>query len=103
MDSFDPAAVIVRSGHFIGGNYVDEGARRIEVARPSDGAVYASVPLADADMIDRAVENAWQAFRASGWRTTRSCPHHAPFRRSDRRRCRHARSTRSARFNPPNP
>lgn len=69
MDSFDPAAIIVRSGHFIGGDYVDEGARRIEVARPSDGVVYASVPLADADMIDRAVENAWQAFRTSGWRT----------------------------------
>jgi aldehyde dehydrogenase (NAD+) len=69
MDSFDPAAVTVRSGHFIGGEYVDEGARRIEVARPSDGVVYASVPLADADMIDRAVENAWQAFRTSGWRS----------------------------------
>ena len=69
MDSFDPAAVTVRSGHFIGGEYVDEGARRIEVARPSDGVMYASVPLADADMIDRAVENAWQAFRTSGWRS----------------------------------
>jgi len=69
MDSFDPAAVTVRSGHFIGGEYVDEGARRIEVARPSDGVVYASVPLADAEMINRAVENAWQAFRTSGWRT----------------------------------
>ena len=69
MDSFDPAAVTVRSGHFIGGEYVDEGARRNEVARPSDGVVYASVPLADAAMIDRAVENAWQAFRSSGWPT----------------------------------
>ena len=43
------------------------GERRIEVARPSDGVVYASVPLADAGMVDRAVENAWQAFKHSGW------------------------------------
>ena len=67
MDSFDPAKIVVRSGHFIGGEYVDAGARRIDVARPSDGVVYASVPLADAEMIDRAVDNAWTAFRTSGW------------------------------------
>ncbi|CAG4897084.1 aldehyde dehydrogenase family protein [Paraburkholderia gardini] len=71
MDSFNPDDVAIRSGHFIGGQYVDEdgrsGGRRIEVARPSDGVVYASVPLADAGQVDRAVENAWQAFRTSGW------------------------------------
>jgi aldehyde dehydrogenase (NAD+) len=71
MDSFNPDDVAVRSGHFIGGEYVDadvrSGERRIEVARPSDGVIYASVPLADAEMVDRAVENAWQAFRTSGW------------------------------------
>ncbi|MCX4163858.1 MULTISPECIES: aldehyde dehydrogenase [Paraburkholderia] len=67
MDSFDPNDIAIRSGHFIGGAYVDEGARRIEVARPSDGVVYASVPVADAAWVDRAVENAWQAFRTSGW------------------------------------
>ncbi|CAB3726531.1 NADP/NAD-dependent aldehyde dehydrogenase PuuC [Paraburkholderia phenoliruptrix] len=69
MDSFNPDDVAIRSGHFIGGQYVDgnAGARRLEVARPSDGVVYASVPVADADMVDRAVENAWQAFRTSGW------------------------------------
>ena len=69
MDSFNPDDVAIRSGHFIGGQYVDgnAGACRLEVARPSDGVVYASVPVADADMVDRAVENAWQAFRTSGW------------------------------------
>jgi aldehyde dehydrogenase (NAD+) len=70
MDSFNPDDVAIRGGHFIGGEYVEgneHGARRIEVARPSDGVVYASVPVADADMVDRAVENAWRAFRASGW------------------------------------
>jgi aldehyde dehydrogenase (NAD+) len=71
MDSFNPDDVAIRSGHFIGGEYVDgdlrSGGRRIEVARPSDGVIYAWVPLADAGTVDRAVENAWQAFRTSGW------------------------------------
>ncbi|RKF48686.1 aldehyde dehydrogenase [Paraburkholderia fungorum] len=71
MDSFNPDDVAIRSGHFIGGEYVEgdgrDGGRHIEVARPSDGVTYASLPLADAGMVDRAVENAWQAFRTSGW------------------------------------
>ncbi|MBT2789517.1 aldehyde dehydrogenase family protein [Paraburkholderia strydomiana] len=70
MDSFNPDDIAIRSGHFIGGEYVEggqHGARRMDVARPSDGVVYASVPVADADMVDRAVENAWHAFRTSGW------------------------------------
>ncbi|MFL6684166.1 aldehyde dehydrogenase family protein, partial [Paraburkholderia graminis] len=70
MDSFNPDDVAIRSGHFIGGEWVQgsgQGTRRMDVARPSDGVVYASVPVADADMVDRAVENAWQAFRTSGW------------------------------------
>ena len=67
MDSFDPGKVVVRGGHFIGGHYVDEGTQRIDVGRPSDGVVYASVPVADATLIDRAVQNAWAAFQTSGW------------------------------------
>src|SRR6185437_8921256 len=67
MDSFDPGKIAVRGGHFIGGRYVDEGTQRIDVARPSDGVVYATVPLADAAMIERAVENSWAAFKTSGW------------------------------------
>ena len=64
MDSFNPDDVAIRSGNFIGGEYVEgsaQGARRMDVARPSDGVVYASVPVADADMVDRAVENAWRS------------------------------------------
>ncbi|AMV47295.1 aldehyde dehydrogenase family protein [Paraburkholderia caribensis] len=68
MDRFDPATIGVRSGHFIGGSYVDDDlGPRIEVARPSDGVLYASVPVADAATIDRAVQNAWAAWRTSGW------------------------------------
>lgn len=66
MDSFDPALVTVRSAHFIGGEYVD-GTGAIDVSRPSDGAVYAALPVADADLVDRAVQNAWTAFKTSGW------------------------------------
>ncbi|EIN01340.1 aldehyde dehydrogenase family protein [Paraburkholderia hospita] len=67
MDSFDPGKIVVRGGHFIGGHYVDEGTQRIDVGRPSDGVVYASVPVADATLIDRAVQNGWSAFQTSGW------------------------------------
>jgi aldehyde dehydrogenase (NAD+) len=66
MDQFDPAAVAVKSGHFIGGEYIG-GRARIDVARPSDGVVYAAVPVAGEEIVDRAVENAWSAFRSSGW------------------------------------
>ncbi|WP_028223931.1 aldehyde dehydrogenase family protein [Paraburkholderia ferrariae] len=71
MDQFDPDAVAAtaaeKGGHFIGGERVVEGAARIDVARPSDGVAYASVGVADAQMVDRAVENATRAFRESGW------------------------------------
>ncbi|SAL63399.1 aldehyde dehydrogenase [Caballeronia arvi] len=67
MNSFDPGKIVVRGAHFIGGEYVDEGPQRIDVARPSDGVVYASVPVADGALIDRAVDNAWTAWRSSGW------------------------------------
>jgi aldehyde dehydrogenase (NAD+) len=71
MDQFDPAAVAFtvaeKAGHFIGGEYVFHGATRIDVARPSDGVVYASVPLGDAQLVDRAVVHARRAFRESGW------------------------------------
>jgi aldehyde dehydrogenase (NAD+) len=67
MDQFDPAAIAVRGDHFIGGERIGEGTARIDVARPSDGVVYASLPVADEQMVDRAVESASRAFRESGW------------------------------------
>lgn len=70
MDSFNPDLVTVRSGHFIGGHYVDNTpGSRLDVARPSDARNYASLPLADAEQVDAAVNNAWHAFRTSGWAT----------------------------------
>lgn len=70
MDSFDPRLVTVRSAHFIAGQYRD-AASGLEVSRPSDGQVYAELPIADAALVDEAVDNAWQAFKRSDWA---SCP-----------------------------
>ncbi|WP_211466460.1 aldehyde dehydrogenase family protein [Collimonas silvisoli] len=69
MQDFAPDQVVVNSAHFIGGAYVDGGSDLIDVLRPSDGHVYAGLPVADAALVDRAVENAWQAFKSSNWAT----------------------------------
>ncbi|CAN7510410.1 aldehyde dehydrogenase family protein [Duganella sp. LjRoot269] len=66
MPSFHPDQVQVHSAHFIGGQYVAASAA-LEVRRPSDNRAYASLPVADAELVDRAVENAWQAFKTSNW------------------------------------
>jgi aldehyde dehydrogenase (NAD+) len=39
----------------------------MDVKRPSDGRVYAGVPVADADLVDRAVQDSWNAFKTSDW------------------------------------
>lgn len=66
MNSFDPRLIAVRSAHFIDGQYRDAHSG-LEVVRPSDGQVYAELPVADADLVDEAVNNAWQAFNRSDW------------------------------------
>lgn len=54
------------TGHFIDGQYVS-GPDALELVRPSDGQPLAAIPLADADMVDRAVAAATKAQRDSGW------------------------------------
>ncbi|MCV4343526.1 aldehyde dehydrogenase family protein [Pseudomonas capsici] len=66
MDSFDPRVIAVRSAHFIAGQYRDAQSG-MAVSRPSDGQVYAELPIADATLVDEAVSNAWQAFKRSDW------------------------------------
>jgi aldehyde dehydrogenase (NAD+) len=66
MDRIHPDAVNVRSGHYIGGAYIDDQAA-MEVRRPSDGKAYAGLPVADEAMVDRAVQDAWNAFKTSDW------------------------------------
>lgn len=69
MASFDPANIVVPGAHFIGGSTVKGVRDAMDVRRPSDGQVYAALPLADQDLVDRAVEDAWRAFRESDWAT----------------------------------
>ncbi|TSE06945.1 aldehyde dehydrogenase [Mesorhizobium intechi] len=64
--SFDPDTVSLPVGHFIGGELIAaEGA--IEMRRPSDGKAYAASPVAGVAMVDRAVESARAALKASNW------------------------------------
>ncbi len=64
--SFDPDTVTLPIGHFIGDRLVPaEGV--IDMYRPSDGKAYAGCPLADEVVVDRAVETAKQALKASNW------------------------------------
>ncbi|QEL25197.1 aldehyde dehydrogenase [Bosea sp. F3-2] len=64
--SFDPSSVTLPGGHFIGGEWVDAKGG-IDLHRPSDGVAFAACPVADADLVDRAVAAARQALATSGW------------------------------------
>jgi aldehyde dehydrogenase (NAD+) len=66
MQAFDPRQIQVPSGHFIGGRLVPDTGR-IVVHRPSDAQAHAELPLADADTVDAAVRDAWNAWRHSDW------------------------------------
>jgi len=64
--SFDPEKLSFRCGHLIGGRFVaDIPAMTLE--RPADGATFAEVPLANATMVDQAVDAAGLAWKTSGW------------------------------------
>jgi len=64
--SFDPASVTLPRGHFIAGEWVD-ASDGIDLHRPSDAVAFAACPVADADLVDRAVAAAKQALASSGW------------------------------------
>lgn len=68
--TFDPGRLNFPGGHFIDGAYV-AGPRAMDVHAPSDGRRLASIPFADADMVDRAVRSAQHALARSGWATQR--------------------------------
>ncbi|MBZ9793149.1 aldehyde dehydrogenase family protein [Rhizobium sp. 3T7] len=64
--SFDPDTLPLPVGHFIGDRLIPaEGA--IDMHRPSDGKAYAGCPLAGEALVDRAVETAKNALKASNW------------------------------------
>ncbi|MBP0616349.1 aldehyde dehydrogenase family protein [Jiella mangrovi] len=64
--SFDPAAIELPEGHHIGGRLVP-AETQMPVLRPSDGVAQAGCPIADAGIVDQAVEAAKTALKTSGW------------------------------------
>lgn len=68
--SFDPATIDLPRAHFIGGERVP-ATGGIALHRPSDGVAFADCPVAEAELVDRAVEAAKRALKTSGWGTVR--------------------------------
>lgn len=65
---FDPDSLTLPARHFIDGQLLDDPrADRIPVQRPSDRKVAGEIPLADADLVDRAVRSACGALKTCGW------------------------------------
>ncbi len=68
MQAFDPDQLSVPSGHFINGRLIEGAADRAQdVRRPSDGQVYAPLPMAEEALVDEAVEGAYAAWRGTDW------------------------------------
>ncbi|WP_213303202.1 aldehyde dehydrogenase family protein [Paraburkholderia sacchari] len=66
---FDPSAVALPKGHFIGGAYYATDEEQIAVHRPSDGRLLGYIPDASDSTVDFAVSNALHAWKTSGWGT----------------------------------
>ncbi len=64
--SFDPDSLSLPVGHFIGGALIPTSGG-IPIHRPSDARAYADCPVADADLVDHAVDNARAALKSSNW------------------------------------
>jgi aldehyde dehydrogenase (NAD+) len=64
--SFDPDTLALPIGHFIGGALI-EAKDGLDMHRPSDSKAYAHCPIADAGLVDYAVENAKAALKSSNW------------------------------------
>lgn len=69
MLDFDPHAVRIPNGHFIDGRLIAETGDRLIVRRPSDNAICAELPIANADAVDQAVQNGMHAFQTTDWAT----------------------------------
>jgi len=67
MLDFDPTTIQVPAGHFVNGARWESAAEMLAVRRPSDGRVYAELPVATADVVDEAVCAAQRALRTSNW------------------------------------
>lgn len=64
---FDPAGIVLPTGHFIGASYLDPREPLIDVQRACDGQVVGCIPDASDETVDLAVRTAREALRTSGW------------------------------------
>ena len=67
MENMDPDRIVLRNAHFIGGRHVEGGTATLDTRRPSDGVSCGGLPVADDDIVDQAVQDAWNAFKTSDW------------------------------------
>lgn len=67
MHNFDPTTIRIPAGHFVNGVRREFADQMLAVRRPSDGRVYAELPVATADVVDDAVCAAQRALRATSW------------------------------------
>jgi aldehyde dehydrogenase (NAD+) len=67
LEGFDLDGIRLGHANFIGGRRVRGGGRGLEIIRPSDGTPYAHLDTSASDQVDEAVENAWTAYKTSGW------------------------------------
>ncbi len=64
--AFSPDSIVLDTRHLIGGvRHAD--ILRLPVIRPSDGETAAELPVADAALVDQAVQKAHRALQTSGW------------------------------------
>ena len=67
MDGFDLTGLSLSDANFIAGRRVRGLGPELEIRRPSDGKVYAGLDTSARGQVDEAVENAWAAYKTSGW------------------------------------
>lgn len=71
MNSFNPLLIGAEAANnFVAGRRLVGDGMAMDVRRPSDGNVYAALDSAGAGQVDAAVENAFSAFKTSGWAST---------------------------------
>ncbi|MZI94143.1 aldehyde dehydrogenase family protein [Vibrio sp. CAIM 722] len=70
MAYYNPDEIAIPNGHFSHGQLDSStGHERHAVTRPSDGVVYAEIPIADGPYVDRVVRASYESFRSSDWAT----------------------------------
>ena len=69
MLDFNPDDIKFPNGHYVDGALISGGAEHLAVRRPSDNQVYAHLPIAGPEVVDRAVAGAERAFQTTSWAT----------------------------------